>query len=173
MRGRKLKPTKLKELAGNPGKRALPKGEPKPVGALGDAPKWMTTEQRAGWVYAMTHAPRGLLRKIDRGVLATWVIAEDLHRQAIMEQNTLGALVTKTKNGNVTQSPFLPIINRQALIMLKAAAELGFSPAARPRLATGIAPRGDDQEIDAADEISADSGEELGKHLASNPSRLN
>jgi hypothetical protein len=31
------------------------------------------------------------------------------------------------------QSPYLPIINRQGLIMLKAASELGFTPASCPR----------------------------------------
>lgn len=34
-------------------------------------------------------------------------------------------------------SPYLRIINHAALLMLRAASELGFSPAARPRLAAG------------------------------------
>jgi hypothetical protein len=33
-----------------------------------------------------------------------------------------------------TQSPYLPVINRQALIMLKAASERGFTPVSRPRI---------------------------------------
>ena len=78
MRGRKPKPTKLKELAGNPGKRRIAAGEPKPEGNLAEPPDWMTDSQRAGWAYALTHAPRGLLKKIDRSALAIWVCAEDL-----------------------------------------------------------------------------------------------
>jgi hypothetical protein len=39
--------------------------------------------------------------------------------------------VVKTKDGNAIQNPFLPVVNRQALIKLRAGGEMGFSPAAR------------------------------------------
>ena len=42
MRGAKPKPTHLKLLAGNPGKRLLNRNEPKPQGDLHDAPDWLT-----------------------------------------------------------------------------------------------------------------------------------
>jgi P27 family predicted phage terminase small subunit len=44
-------------------------------------------------------------------------------------------LLTKTKDGTAVASPYLGIMNRAAALMLKAGSELGFSPAARPRLA--------------------------------------
>jgi hypothetical protein len=40
----------------------------------------------------------------------------------------------KTKEGNAIQNPFLPILNRQALIMMRCGAEMGFSPSARMAL---------------------------------------
>lgn len=135
MKGPKYKPTLLKKINGNPGKRPLPRNEPKPKGKLNEPPAWFSETQRESWAYALKHAPPGMLAKIDRGALVVWVIAEDLHRQAAIEQGRLGQLLVKAPNtGLPIQSPHLPIINKQAQIMLKAAEQLGFTPAARPRL---------------------------------------
>ena len=141
MRGRKPIPTALARLHGNPRDRKPPAAEPKPAGDLTDAPDWFSADQKAGWEYAMRNAPLGLLKRLDRSALAIWVVAEDLHRQAVISQNKMGLLVKAPNSELPIQSPFLPIINRQALIMLKAASELGFTPATRPRLiADGRAP---------------------------------
>ena len=94
----------------------------------------MTESQKTGWNYAIENAPQGLLRKLDRSILVTWVVAEDLHRQAIMMVTKYG-LLTKTPNtGQPMQSPYLPVVNRQAQIMLRAAEQLGFSPGSRSRV---------------------------------------
>ena len=53
--------------------------------------------------------------------------------RAAREIDRLG-LVVKTKDGNAIQNPFLPILNRQALIMMRCGAEMGFSPSARMAL---------------------------------------
>lgn len=132
-RGRKPKPTVLKLVTGNPGKRAINTKEPKPQGNLYDAPKWLTKSQAASWAYAIECAPLGLLKRIDRSVLVAWVVAEDLHRQAIEKLNG-GALLIKTPNGMPVQSPYLSIVNKQAQIMLKAGSEMGFTPASRSRV---------------------------------------
>lgn len=133
MRGRKTKPTHLKVVAGNPGRRPLNTREPKPRGKLVDPPAWMNTDQREAWQYAIDHAPAGLLFKLDRSILAVWVVAECIHREATEKLQASGLLV-KTKNGQPMQSPFLPIVNRQAVVMLRAAEQLGFSPSARARV---------------------------------------
>ena len=134
MRGRKPKPTALREMEGNPGKRPLNKREPQPRGELYAAPEWMSATQREGWAYAVTHAPYGLLKQLDRSVLAIWVVAEDLHREAA-EKITQYGLLTKSPNAGLPlQSPYLAILNKQAQIMLKAGAELGFSPSSRTRV---------------------------------------
>ena len=135
MRGQKPQPTMLDELHGRPGKqakRALP--EPKPVGNLDVAPDWLTEAQREWWDYVLRHAPPCMLKRLDRGALVTWIVAEDLHRQATIAQSKVGLLVASPKQGVDMQSPYLAIINKQAVIMLRAAAELGFSPTSRPRI---------------------------------------
>lgn len=134
MRGRRPKPTLLKEIEGNPGKRAINKCEPRPEGDLYAAPIWMSDTQREGWAFAITHAPYGLLKQLDRSILAIWVVAEDLHREAA-EKITQYGLLTKSPNAGLPlQSPYLAILNKQAQIMLKAGAELGFSPSSRTRV---------------------------------------
>ena len=112
----------------------------------------MSEEQRTAWDYAVRHAPAGVLHAIDAGVLAVWVEAECRHRaatiaQARLDQGSALPLLTRTKDGTPVQSPYLGIINRAALVMLKAASELGFSPAARPRLG-GAGAREDAAESD-------------------------
>lgn len=132
MKGRKPKPTTLKLVTGNPGRRPLNENEPIPEGDLETPPDWFTVDQADAWAYAIENAPLGLLKKIDRGALVVWVVASDLHRRATLALN--GELICKGSNGTEYQSPHLAVANRQALIMLKAAAELGFTPSSRTRI---------------------------------------
>jgi P27 family predicted phage terminase small subunit len=133
-RGTKPKPTYLKLLAGNPGEHKLNDSEPLPVGDLSVAPAWLTPSQKEGWDYAILHAPNGLLKHLDASVLAIWVIAEDTHRHAAEKLAQTGMLVKAPVTGLPIQSPYLPIVNKQALIMLRAAAELGFTPSSRSQI---------------------------------------
>jgi phage terminase small subunit len=135
--GRPPKPTALHKLHGTKPDRKRSQ-EPQPVGELRAAPDWFNESQRASWDYAIEHSPPGLLKMIDRGMLALWVEAEDRHRLAIMTQNELnrrnGApFLVKSPLGMV-MSPYVEVIDRAAKIMFKAAEAMGFSPVARPRL---------------------------------------
>ena len=99
-------------------------------------PGILARDQRTCWSYAMTNSPPGLLKRIDRGALVAWVVAEDLHRQAAIAQGKVGLLVRiKTRAtigaddpGVPAASPYINIINQQAKIMLKAAASLDLPP---------------------------------------------
>ena len=46
-------------------------------------------------------------------------------------------MIIKTPNGSVQQSPYIGIINRQAVLVKALGAELGLSPAARTRISAG------------------------------------
>lgn len=129
----------LAELHGKPNHgRPISKTEPKPVGDLSDPPEYFTDDQKQGWLYALAHAPPGLLKLIDRGMLVAFIVAEDLHRQAVIEQSKVRLIWRPPGSTQPQQSPYLPIINRQALIMCKAATELGFTPVSRPRVGAGV-----------------------------------
>ena len=100
---------------------------------LHEPPQWLSASQKAGWEYAIARAPKGLLKLIDSAIMTIWVVAEDIHRQA-SEELTREGLTVKSVNGYQIQSPYLPIMNRQAVLMIKASAALGFDPASREKL---------------------------------------
>lgn len=156
MRGRKPKPTVLHELHGtkNVTRHRNRASEPKAEGDIGiEPPDWLNAEQQAGWQYALKHAPKGVIKQIDRGILLIWVEAEHRHRTALTMQNKLDAdnklpLLFRTKDGPPGVSPYVAILVKAALVMMKAASELGFTPSSRPRLAAD--PPGDNQRGDWA-----------------------
>jgi phage terminase small subunit len=142
LRGNRPKPTELHRIRGTLRSHHKKRLQTEPI-AHGDLatmppPAWMSDSQQDGWRYAIAHAPRGVLKMIDAGVLATWVLAEDRQRTAALHQamldrdSKLRLLVNGGKNG-LLESPYIGIMHRTAKLMLKAAAVLGFSPAARPR----------------------------------------
>lgn len=131
-----------------------------PKGDLFDPPDFLTENQRARWTYVIANAVPGLLKRLDRDLLAAWVVAVDMHAVAVAEQAKLDAAnpalplvrpsaratrdeagnVTVTDGGNFVLSPYVAIINKQTMIMAKLAGELGFSPASRTRISLGAAP---------------------------------
>jgi P27 family predicted phage terminase small subunit len=164
LRGRKPIPNELAAIHGNPrhiGRKAYSSRravEPDPPsrGEL-DAPDDLSEPQRAIWDHAVANMTPGILRTIDTQALLAWVLACDLHRQARIQQNRTTLLVNASPgnpNSMPVQSPLLAIINRQALIMLRAATEMGFTPVSRPRLAMG------------ADSLPATPGPAVGKRAA-------
>lgn len=141
--GRKPVPTALKKLRGtiHVTKEKERQYEPVPeVDLSTEPPHWLTDDQQASWRYAMTHAPRGLLKAIDRGPLVAWCVAESRHRTAAMAQARIDVgrdwpLLQPGKDGKPVISPYVTIMERSELIMLRHADALGFTPASRPRIA--------------------------------------
>ena len=143
--GRKPKPTLLHELHGtlNATRHAKRATEVEAPGdELVEPPDWLTDSQKDGWRYAIRHAPRNLLKPIDRTMLAIWVEAEDRHRRAAMAQAALDArsptfpllVPRRGRGGDLVESPYLRVLSRAADTLLRAVSELGFSPASRPRI---------------------------------------
>lgn len=146
MRGHQ-KPTVLKNLHGSDQPRN--QLEPIPEGKLTEqpqatCPEHFNDDQRAAWDYAVTHSPPGMLKLIDAPTLESWVIAHCLHRRATMELNKRSGInVLLAKNGTqLVPQPLISLINKQALIMVKLASELGFTPVSRPRIGGGPAAEG-------------------------------
>jgi P27 family predicted phage terminase small subunit len=133
-RGAKPKPTYLRIINGNPRDKPLNLNEPIPTGNLHEAPAWLNSSQKEGWNYAIEHAPPGLLKHLDRSILTIWVIAEDCHRQASQKVNEVGMLIKAPNTGLPIQSPYMAIQNKQAHIMMNAAAQLGFTPSSRSQI---------------------------------------
>src|SRR5258708_5182575 len=73
MRGRKPKPTRIKILSGNPGKRPLPKNDVKPPKQIPrPSPILQGLARKEWWHIAPLLYDAGLLTKIDVPALATY-----------------------------------------------------------------------------------------------------
>jgi P27 family predicted phage terminase small subunit len=135
MRGRKPKPTALKLLEGNPGKRALNAHEPRPPTDRPDCPVHLSAEARAEWDrLADTLHAMGVLTRIDRTLLAAYCQAPGRWVEAETKLAETPVLL-RTPSGYVQPSPWLAIANKQLEMMAKLMPELGLTPAARSRIA--------------------------------------
>jgi P27 family predicted phage terminase small subunit len=143
-RGPAPTPTVLRLVRGNPSRRGINKREPKPSGALRVAPPNLPPRAAEIWAHAIEHAPNGLLKQLDESVMLTWCVAR-AHYEDAMQRVARTGLMVKSPNGHAIQNPFLAILNKQALIMLKAAQAMGFTPASR----SGIALEPDDDDGNA------------------------
>jgi len=135
MRGRRPKPTRLKLLSGNPGKRPLNKHEPRPDPAVPDCPTELGPVARQEWDRLAGELEKlKILTSLDRAALAAYCGAYALWAEATEAIQKYGTMV-KSPSGYPIQSPYVSIANRQAEIMMRIASEFGFTPASRSRIA--------------------------------------
>jgi len=134
MRGRRPKPSRIKALTGNPGKRRLNAHEPRPEPAAPECPAELSPGAKQEWMRLTSElAKLNLITKLDRGALATYCGAYALWAEAMEQIQKYGTMV-KSPTGYPIQSPYLSIANRQAELMMRVASEFGFTPASRSRI---------------------------------------
>jgi P27 family predicted phage terminase small subunit len=136
MRGRKPKPTSLKVIDGNPGKRPLNAREPRPGLKIPTCPAHLCPSAKAEWkrLARQMHTLR-IITELDRSALAAycqaygrWVEAERKLKET--------PLLIKLPSGYIQQSPWLAIGNKQLELMHKYMTDLGLSPVSRSRVST-------------------------------------
>src|SRR6201995_4436805 len=94
VRGRRPKPTRIKALTGNPGKRPLNIHEPRPEPALPDCPPELSPTAQREWARLSAElAKLNLITNLDRGALATYCGAYALWAEATEQINKYGAMV--------------------------------------------------------------------------------
>ena len=138
-RGAKPKPTGLKVITGNPGKRKLNTNEPKPTSPLGDPPAHLNEDAVAEWSRIGDEvAVIGLATGLDMGALAAYCQAYGRWAQAeralAKMQNQADGLIIKTVSGNMIQNPLVGVANKAMNDMVRFAAEFGMTPSARSRV---------------------------------------
>jgi len=134
MRGRKPKPTRLKLIEGNPGKRPLNLREPHAQPKAPTCPAHLSPTAKAEWKRLCSELfYLGILTAGDRAAMAAycqsygrWVEAE----KRLAETPTL----IKLPSGYIQQSPWLTIANKQLELMHRYMSELGLTPTARTRV---------------------------------------
>jgi P27 family predicted phage terminase small subunit len=124
--------------------------EPVAPGQLEEPPEDLTEKERESWHFAVENAPRGVLRTIDRDLLALWVKTRSRYDRAEAAQAKLNASlpmpdIIRTPSGAFIQSPYVGMMNRTALLLVRLAEQLGFTPTSRPRLAGEQEGSGDDE----------------------------
>lgn len=133
MRGRKPKPTVVKELEGNPGKRPLNKDEPKPAGELKAAPSWFSADQKIIWKNSLKNAPKGLLKPVDEAVLANYCVSYDTYQKAVQELATRGSVGLDLK-GERRVAPEIVVMTKMSTLIARYCSLLGFDPSSRSRI---------------------------------------
>lgn len=136
MAGRRPKPTEMKRLAGNPGKRQLNEREPAPRAMLPVCPAHVQGEARKEWRrMGRQLIDLGVMTSVDKAGLAAYCVAYARWVEAELQVTKLGTVV-KTANGNLIQNPYLAVANRAMEQMTKMAGEFGMTPSSRSRVQT-------------------------------------
>ena len=135
MKGRKPKPTHLKEIAGNPGKRPLNKNEPKAPPADLLAPAHLRGQELKVWKrLAPLLAAMKVFRQPDRDLLEQYCTAYQEWRRAVTEVRKKGGAVSKTPSGYGQVSPWVARVKAEREEMRRIMVEFGMTPSSRSRL---------------------------------------
>ena len=125
------RPTALALVLGNPGKRALPKNEPKPDVSSPKPPEYLPKIAKAEWRRVCPLlAAIGLMSSIDVHILAAYCACVADEQEAMTMQAGKPTVVT-THNGNFLQSPYISMIRQARADKVRYAYQLGMTPSAR------------------------------------------
>jgi len=147
--GRPRKPTNLRVLEGNPGKRPIPENEVKPKPVMPICPKMLKGEALEEWNRISVKLQElGLLTEIDNAALAAycqcyarWMQAEDFLEKYSHDANgNFNGFMIKAPSGYLQQLPQVSIAQRYAKLMSDYLGKFGLSPADRAGLVAPKAP---------------------------------
>ena len=134
-RGRKPKPTVLKILEGNPGKRPLNINEPIPKNKAPKCPTWLELEAKKEWRRASKQLEQlGILTEVDMAAFAGYCQAYARWKEAEEFISKHGSII-KTPSGYWQQVPQVSIASSYLKIMSRFCEQFGLTPAARSRIA--------------------------------------
>ena len=133
MRGRKPKPTRLKVLAGNPGRRPINKREPQFGNQMPAPPAHLDRLARQEWKRMCTLLESArILGEADRDALAAYCVVFTRWAQAERDIKKHGPVIKV--GGSIQLSPYLTVANRCLEQMLRFWAEFGLTPTSRTRI---------------------------------------
>lgn len=137
-KGRKPKPTAIKQLEGNPGKRKLNSSEPQPDRKAPKCPEWLSEEAKIEWHrLADVMEAMGILTEIDMAAFAGYCQSYARWKDAEEFISRHGAIV-KTPSGYWQQVPQVSIAQQYLKDMHKFAEQFGLTPASRSRIVADV-----------------------------------
>jgi len=132
--GRPPKPTALKVLEGNRGKRPLPDAEPKPRPITPAMPDYLGADGQAKWSELLPELEySGVLTIVDRDVFGRHCLAYQWMLDAQQHIEDEG-MTTTNAAGSPILSPWVAVYNRAWDDMAKSGAELGVGAASRTKI---------------------------------------
>lgn len=144
-RGRKSKPTAVKVLEGNPGKRQLNELEPKPEKKAPKCPVWLDKEAKKEWRRISKQLEElGILTEVDMAAFAGYCEAYSRWKEAEEFISKHGTIV-KTPSGYWQQVPQVSIAQTYLKIMIKFCEQFGLTPSSRSRI---VADKGNNDVVD-------------------------
>ena len=144
-RGRKPKPTAVKALEGNPGKRRLNTGEPGPEKKAPRCPSWLEGEAKKEWKRMAGQMEKlGILTEIDMAAFAGYCQAYARWKEA-EEYISVHGTVMQAPSGYCQQAPQVSIAQTYLKIMNRFCEQFGLTPSSRSRI---VADNGGDKEND-------------------------
>ena len=124
MAGRKPKPTAIKKLEGNPGKRKLNTKEPIPAKGMPECPDWLLLEAKKEWERLCDLMNQmGVLTEVDMAAFAAYCQSYARWKEAQEHIDSEGSTF-ETDKGYQQQTPWVGIANTNQKLMLQAASEL-------------------------------------------------
>ena len=130
------KPTRLKLLDGNPGKRRLNRREPKPKVEAPACPTWLNAEAKAEWRRVVPRLTEmKVIARIDRACLATYCLAWSRLKRAEKALDRDG--ITYVRDGMIKKHPAASIAHEAAAELKGYAAEFGLTASSRSRVEAG------------------------------------
>lgn len=152
-RGPAPKPTAIKKLEGNPGKRKLNDNEPVPPSGRPICPDHLDDVARKEWSrLEIILTGMRVLTEADYIALGNLCQAYSIIQKAQRQLNKDGLLIV-SKTGYAQQSPLLGIITAQTTIVNTLLREFGLTPSSRTRLAVPPKPA---EEVDELSALAAE-----------------
>jgi P27 family predicted phage terminase small subunit len=141
--GRPPKPTRIKELQGNPGKRKLNHDEPQFTVEGLTCPRWLNVEARKEWrrVAKLLKGQR-VVTAGDRGALAAYCLSYARWQEAesaLDEEGLTQTIPVCNRKGDVVGDkhiarPEIVIAQQYQRLMVAAASKLGMDPSSRSKV---------------------------------------
>jgi P27 family predicted phage terminase small subunit len=134
MRGAKPKPTVLKLITGNPGRRPLNAQEAKPEVKIPEPPEILTGEALREWQrITPLLAEVGLITLLDRAIISAYCKSWARWIECERMLETTGD-TTASPNGYLMMSTYLAISKQAVLQMCRLSEQIGLSGSARSRI---------------------------------------
>lgn len=149
-RGPPPKPDKLKELAGNPGKRPMNENPPEFSPPESVVPQHLDALAQAEWKRVYGDLDRnGLITNVDRAALeyycecySQWRKAKDALAKIEALDPVLHGFANKGQRGGLVLNPLVRVVRDAGAAMVAAAAQFGMTPASRTSISKD--PQADD-----------------------------